>query len=350
MPSFSSFPLFANVVIFAVLAAAIWIAGTQLSQLADAISERTRVGRALMGLLFLAGITELPEVVTTVTASLKGDAALALNNMFGGIAMQTAVLAVADAVVLHASLTSLPRKPTSILEGVLLIFLLTSILAIISLGERPLIGGVGLGVVLLAGFYIVSILILRRYEKQEIWIPAHSPGGDRGEAHGRHRGAFGGLPLRTLALYSFAAAAVILICGVLLVESALTIAVQSGLGSSFIGVTLLASSTSLPELSTTVAAVRLGAYTMAISNIFGSNLIMVVVILPADLFYRQGAILHEVDDIGQLALLSGILVTAIYVIGLLIRKKWQILGVGADSILVLGVYLASVYAFYLARQ
>jgi cation:H+ antiporter len=135
----------------------------------------------------------------------------------------------------------------------------------------------------------------------------------------------------------------------MLVETAQTIADQSALGSGFIGVTLLAASTSLPELSTTIAAVRLGAYTMAISNIFGSNLIMVLVLFPADIFYRQGEILHQADDTAQLALLSGIFVTAIYVIGLLMKRKPRILGMGVDSVLVLAVYLASLYAFYSAR-
>ena len=81
----------------------------------------------------------------------------------------------------------------------------------------------------------------------------------------------------------------------MLVETAQTIADQSALGSSFIGVTLLAASTSLPRLSTTIAAVRLGAYTMALSSIFGSNLIMVLVLFPADMFYRQEAFVLFLD-------------------------------------------------------
>ncbi len=302
-----------------------------------------------MGLLFLAGITELPELVTTAAASLKGDAALALNNMFGGIAMQTAILAVADIVVLRAALTSLPRKPTPILEGALLILLLTTALAIISVGEVPLIANIGMGAVLLAGIYLISISMIRRYETDRAWTPVKLPEPERSEPFFRRSASFGVLPLRRLLLYSGAAATVILVCGVLLVESAGVIAVQSALGSSFIGATLLAATTSLPELSTTVAAVRLGAYTMAISNIFGSNLIMVLVLLPADIFYREGEILLQADDTARLALLSGIFVTTVYVIGLLMRKKRLILGMGADSVLVLAAYFASVYAFYLLR-
>jgi cation:H+ antiporter len=152
-----------------------------------------------------------------------------------------------------------------------------------------------------------------------------------------------------LLLQSCGVAAVILVCGVLLVETAATIAAQSGLGSSFIGVTLLAATTSLPELSTTIAAVRIGAYTMAISNIFGSNLIMVLVLFPADIFYREGEILRQAGDMEKLALLSGIIVTTIYIIGLLTKKKPRILGMGVDSVLVLGAYLVSVYAFYTVR-
>ncbi len=93
----------------------------------------------------------------------------------------------------------------------------------------------------------------------------------------------------------------------------------------------------------------MGAYTMAISNIFGSNLIMVLVLFPADIFYRQGEIHKQVDSTAQLALLSGIVVTAICIIGLLMKKKPRILGMGLDSVVVLIVYLASVYGFYMLR-
>lgn len=349
MLPFASLPLSANLAIFSVLAVAIWLAGTRLSYLAAAIGDSTGISRAMMGLLFLAGITELPELVTTVTASVKGDAALALNNMFGGIAMQTAILAVADAFVVHAVLTAFPRKPTPILEGMLLILLLTAILGIISVGEIALIDGIGLGTVLLAGTYVFSVHFLRRYDKYHAWKPVELPEPETGKPQLRQKNSFDALPLRILVLNAIAAAVVILVCGVMLVETAQTVADQSALGSSFIGVTLLAASTSLPELSTTIAAVRLGAYTMGISIIFGSNLIMVLVLFPADLFYRQGAILHQADDMAQLALLSGIFVTAIYVIGLLIKKKPRILGMGVDSVLVLAVYLASLYAFYSVR-
>ncbi|NNE85502.1 MAG: sodium:calcium antiporter [Alphaproteobacteria bacterium] len=348
MALLSTLSLSANLALFTVLAAVVWFTGTRLSYLADAIAKQTGVSRAIMGLIFLAAITSLPELVTTSAAAIKGDAALALNNILGGITMQTAILAVADAIAIRVTLSSFPRKPTPILEGAILILLLTTTLVIISIGETPLFFNVGLGATLLASIYFISIRVLNRYDKDHPWQPVNLPEPeDVPQILPLH--ALHDLPLRTLIMQSCGVAVVILVCGILLVETSAAIADQSGLGSSFIGVTLLAATTSLPELSTTIAAVRMGAYTMAVSNIFGSNLIMVFVLFPADFFYREGVILNEAGETAQLALLSGIVVTTIYIIGLLIKKKPRIAGMGLDSILVLGVYLVSVYAFYTVR-
>ncbi len=348
MDLFSQLPLLVNAVAFAALAGAIWTAGTRLSYLAGAIGEITGIGQAIMGLLFLAGITELPELVTTATAALKGNAALALNNMLGGIPMQTAILAVADMVALGVVLTSSPRKQTPILEGALLAILLLAMLALVTVGEVALVRGLGLGVTVLAGLYLLFVHALNRYDREQPRQALEPVEAKPGVPQARLI-SLRALSLRALVLRSCGAAAVILVCGVLLVEVCETMARQSSLGNSFIGVTLLASTTSLPELSTTIAAVRMGAYTMAISNIFGSNLLMVFVLLPADLLYREGEILAQADDTSRMALLSGIAVTLVYMVGLLVRDKPRILGMGPDSVVVIAMYLASLCAFYIVR-
>jgi cation:H+ antiporter len=348
MDLFSQLPLLVNVIAFAALAAAIWIAGTRLSHLAAAIGEITGFGQAIMGLLFLAGITELPELVTTATAALKGNAILALNNMLGGIPMQTAILAVADMVALRVALTSSPRKLTPILEGALLALLLMAMFAVVSVGEISFVAGLGLGTTILAGLYLLFIYALYRHDREHAWQQVDAVDVTAGEP-GASLNSLRGLSHRDLALRSCGAAAVILVCGILLVDACEAIAAQSSLGNSFIGVTLLSTTTSLPELSTTISAVRMGAYTMAISNIFGSNLLMVFILLPADLLYREGEILAQADDISSVALLSGIVMTLIYIVGLLVRDKPRILGMGIDSVVVMAVYLASLYVFYIVR-
>ena len=88
---------------------------------------------------------------------------------------------------------------------------------------------------------------------------------------------------------------------------------------------------------------------MAISNIFGSNLIMLALLLPADVLYQKGPILAEAGRIETLNLVFGILVTAIFVAGMLVRRKPRILEMGADSALVLTVYMVSLFVLFFAR-
>lgn len=341
-------PLAANVIIFLAAALGVWFAGNGLANDADDVSDRTGLGSEFVGLVLLATATSLPEIVTTSAAAVAGNAALVLGNLFGGITMQTAILAAADALLVTGVLTMYPRKPTHALEAILLVVLLSVLLAACIFGDREVAFGVGAGTMLLGLFYAGSIWLLRRYDANSDWIPLDLP--EALPVPNSHR------PKRTtdvslsrLYVRMSGYSALILIGGIVLVTSAEAIADQSGLGASFIGVTVLATATSLPEISTTFAAVRLGAYTMAISNIFGSNLIMLALLLPADMLYRDGTLLAAAGKSELLALIFGLMVTAIYVTGILVRRKPKVLGMGLDSACVLAVYATSLAVLYAVR-
>jgi len=345
--SISDFPFFAIVAIFTISAVFVWMAGTRLAIYGDELSERLHLSREFIGLIFLATVTELPEIVTTATAALSGNAPLVLGNLFGGITMNTAILAVIDFFVVRNALTSWPRKPNHALLAVLLIVLLALLLAVTFVGDIVLVLNIGLGAIFLSACYPIVISMLRKFDGKDSWAPIDLPEDSEQEV---------GILLidnhlektstNTLIFYSVFAALVILIAGVALAITADLIADKSLLGSSFIGVTLLAAATSLPELSTTLAAARIGAYTMAISNIFGSNLIMLALILPSDMAYRDGPILSQADSVAQFSIAIGIVVTAIYVAGILIRRTPTWLGAGLDSWLVSLVYVGMLISLY----
>jgi cation:H+ antiporter len=345
----ANLPLAANLASFLVAAAGVWFAGTRLCVYADEISDRKRIGKAIMGLVFLAAATSLPEIVTTFAAAIDANPALVLNNLFGGIALQTAILAVADRIAARSPLTFYPRKPTPVIEGCFLVLLLCVLQAVAVVGDRPLVFGIGRGALAVIVLYVVAVAMLRKLYSDDSWVPVRVPEEPEDATVSTWRGhveqiAWGALMVRTVA-----AVLAILVCGVVLVRTAQAIADQSGLGSSFIGATLLAGTTSLPELSTTIMAVRLRAYTMAISNIFGSNLIMLALLMPADLLYREGTILSAMDRVATLGIISGIAVTTIYVVGLTVRSSRKVLGMGIDSLLVAIVYVLSAVFFYLVR-
>lgn len=340
-------PLPVNLLIFGLCAAVVWFAGARLTYLIDTLSDRFSLAKSLAGLLILSLATSLPEVATTLSASIQQNRDLVLNNLFGGIALQTAILATADFWV-HGAITNYPRKANHALEATLLVMLLSVTLVVTELGEPLVWHHIGIGSLVVGAAYAGAVWLLRWYDAESDWVPVDLP--DAGTE-------VLPVPVRQIATatnqallaQSGLACVAILIFGVILVLSAEVLAVQSGLGSGFIGVTLLAGATSLPELTTSITAVRLGAYTMAISNIFGSNLIMLVLVLPADLLFVSGPILSQTSLTVSLSLGFGIIVTSIYLVGLIIRRKPRLGTVGVDSVIVLIVFALSLVAYFYAR-
>ena len=335
-----------SLLLFTLCAGVVWFSGARLAYLADALAKRYKLAKSLVGLLILSLATSLPEVATTLSAAVNQAQNLVLNNLFGGIALQTAILGVADFWA-RGAITNYPRKANHALEATLLVLLLSITLIITVVGEPVALFHIGPGSVLIALCYAGTIRILRRYDGSSDWVPVDLPDletkpflavQDNGDTSNR-----------SLIWQAIAACLAILVFGFALVVLAERIAVQSGLGTSFVGVTLLAGATSLPELTTSITAARIGAYTMAISNIFGSNLIMLVLVFPADILYRGGPILQDASQTVSLALGFGIAVTAIYLVGLIVRRKPRIGVLGLDSVLVIVTFLVSLVAYYHVR-
>ena len=344
--NFPDTSLWPSLFFFALCAAVVWFSGARLAYLADSLADRYKLAKSLVGLLLLSLATSLPEVATTLSAAVNQSRDLVLNNLFGGIALQTAILAMSDFWA-SRSITSYPRKANHALEATLLVLLLSIAMIIAGLGETFVIFEVGAGSVVIALTYVGAIWLLRRYDGSSDWVPVDLPDPEPlpfpapfGLAETSNRSIVGQVVL---------ACAAILVFGLLLVVFAERIATQSGLGTGFVGVTLLAAATSLPELTTSITAVRIGAYTMAISNIFGSNLIMLVLVFPADILFRGGPILQGASRIVSLALAFGIAVTSIYLIGMIVRRKPKLGTFGLDSILVLLTFLASIVVYYYVR-
>jgi cation:H+ antiporter len=155
--------------------------------------------------------------------------------------------------------------------------------------------------------------------------------------------------LRRLALYTALCAVVIMVAGFLLARTGEVLAEKTGLGTSFFGAVALGFATSLPELSTVLEAVRLRRYTMAISDIFGTNLFNVTIIVLVDALHRGGPVLVEAGPFAATAALLALLLTAIYLAGMLERRDRTLLRMGYDSIAVVLTYVAGLVLLYAQR-
>lgn len=347
---FSQYSLWLLIAIFAGSAVAVWIAGTRLSRYASIISERTGFGQAIVGLILLGGITSLPEIATSVTASWTGNADLAVNNLLGGVAMQVVVLAVGDLFIGRDALTGRLARPHVVLQAALSIVLLALVAAGIVAGDVMLFGFGGWALAILAA-YLITLWIAQSAEGRVVWVSKEA---EQKQRETRAEGDTGDngdrTPTRRVILKTTIAAAVILAAGFLLTKTGEGIAEATGLGQSFFGAVFLAISTSLPELSSVISAMRLGHEMLAIGDVLGGNLFDLALVFLVDAIYSGGPVLNEVGPFSAFAALLGIVLTTFYVIGMIERRDRVIFRMGYDSAAVFAFYAVGLVILYTLRS
>ena len=318
--------------IFCAAAALVWWGGSQLPEVTAAIGRRSGVGDAFAGMLLLGGITTLPELATMSSAAAFGAEALALSNALGSVAFNLILLALADAVLGRAALTSAIAAPATLLQGVLGMLLLGGLAAIIVAGETA-VGPVGAGALTLLGGCLLSLRIAAHYAARPAWTVVNPlPDVERGEPSMLQH------PMRMLLLRLGALALVVLAGGLLLSQTGEAIAERTGLGQGIVGLVLLAIATSLPELTSITAAVRGRYYELAVGDIFGANLFNVAMIFLIDLVSPGPPVLGQAGTFHIFAALLGLMLTGIFVVGLLERADKTFLRMGWDSVVALLLY------------
>jgi cation:H+ antiporter len=345
-------PLWIAGAIYVAAGVVVWIAGGKASRYADTISQRTGIGGAVIGMVLLGAMTSLPEIGTSATASLGGNAGMAVGNLVGSVSFQIVVLAVVDAFIGRQALTSTVFSPSILLQAIVSILLLA--LAVSgTIGGDFTVLGFGLWPAGMVAVYIASMLFVRRQERHGAWMPQteerplDEKEREREEAEPASDSAAGRGPLGTaLILKTAGVAAVILVAGYVLTRSAESIAGQTGLENDFVGLTLLAAATSLPEFSTAIAAVKLGRNEMAMGDVLGGNMFNLVLIFLVDALYSGPPVMEEVGLAPTFAGVLGIVLTAIYLIGMIERRDRTVFRMGYDSLLVLLGYAGGVVLLY----
>lgn len=352
MPSFdfSKFSLWLNLGIFAGAALAVWLAGTRLASYADGIAQITGVGRVAIGLVLLGGVTSLPEIAVAGFSAYAHQPDMAVNNLLGGVAMQKAILAGTDAFIGKEALTAVVATPMVLLQATLTILLLILVAAAITVGDL-LLWQVGAWSCAIFAAYGFSIWIVSHSQGSAAWLPKDRFDPEHAGDHASRAAPDNddGVRLKSLVLKTALAGLLILAAGFLLSRSGDAIALQSGLGRSFVGAVLLSLATSLPELSTAVGAMRLQQYEMAIADILGTNLFNVMLIFLVDAVYVGPPVLNEVGSFSLLAALLGIALTTLHLIGLIERRNRTIARMGVDSLAILATYAGGLFLLYQLR-
>ncbi|MHC6229997.1 hypothetical protein ACX5I6_09890 [Arthrobacter sp. MMS24-T111] len=175
-----SLPLAVLLLIFAAAAAVIWVAGIQLSKQTDILDDRLHLGSALGGLILLAIATNLPEIAITVSAALANNIGVAVGNILGGIAIQTVVLVVLDALGTKGGhpLSYRAASLTLVIEAVTVVAVLGVVIAGSQMPGNLVAFRLTPAAVLIAVFWIVGLILVQRSQKD---LPWHQ----QGDAPGR---------------------------------------------------------------------------------------------------------------------------------------------------------------------
>jgi cation:H+ antiporter len=354
MIDLTQFNIAINLALFAAAATAVWIAGTRLIAYANALSVKTGIGHAVIGMVLLAGITSMPEFATVFTSAAIGAVNMAVGDMFGSIALQVVILAIADFVIGSRALTSRIPDPQVLLQAGLNILLLAIAAAGIVVGDVPILGiGAWLWGILIV--FLCGILLLAQAQNRTPWLPAKRGRVDTALSEKQEQSQqdvgkdYLETPLRGIVIWIAGLGLVILTAGFLLANAGDAIAKQSGLGGDFIGFAFLAIATSLPELSTTLAAARKGLFTLAISEILGTNLINVGMLFPTDAIAGGEPILSQVGEFSAFSALLGIVLTTLLMIGLAERGNKTVLRLGFDSAAMFTVYAVGLVILFNLR-
>ena len=315
------------------------VAGSQLARYGDIIASGTGLGGTWVGLILIATVTSLPELITGVSAVVLVDAAdIAVGALLGSCVFNLVIIVVLDFLVrdepLYTRLS--PNHVLSAAFGIILIGVVGFSLLIEQKDRGIAIGHIGAYSPIIVVIYLMAVRTLFRHERNHDQLPLEQV---MPEVPVSLRGAVWGFTL---------SAAVVVATAVWLPFIGERLAVAMGVGETFVGTLLIAFATSLPELVVTVAALRIGAFNMAVSNLFGSNLFNILILAVEDVVFTGGSILSAVSELHTISAVSAIVMTGIGVVGLVYKpRRLLFLNVGWVSLFLLSIYLINFTVLYL---
>ena len=285
----------------------------------------------------MATITSLPELINGISSvTIANVPDIALGDIMGSLIFNIAIIAFMDLFYRrNAPIFSIAGQGHVISAsfGIILIGIVSS--SILVGNAMPSFGGIGLYTPIIITVYLIGIRSVYSHEKKNsVVMPAQ----------------YADIALKQAILKLSLNAAVIVVAATLLPFIADRLAMETGLGRSFVGTFFVGLATSFPELAVSIGALRLGAIDMLIGNIFGSNMFDILVIAIDDLFYAKGPLLNDVSANHAITGFMAIIMTAVSIAAIVSgTKRRTFLRLGWDAMALFTIYAASIALLYSLR-
>lgn len=286
------------------------------SRYIDMIDRSTRLSGAFLGGVLLSAITSLPELFTSISATVLIDnPSLCIGNILGSNLFNFGMLA----VVILFFLSSFSRASLAVSHRYVMLFLMMMYLAtalnwkvmgddnIIFGGENP-------------WFYvsITSVIVLVLYTLSVRFLAGDNGSGE--EEVGDDEVA---LSLRAIVVRFVLASIGIIVASIILTYVTDDIATELNLGSGLAGALFLGVATSLPEVTSTISLFRMRNFDIAFGNIAGSNVFNFFVLAIADILYSGGSVYHFDDEKVIYLTVFGMASSALIYLIIRVRSAWM---------------------------
>jgi len=321
--------------LFLICALIIIFTGTKLTHYGDIISEKTGLGRVWIGAALIPLATTLPEITSSSGAAWINAPDLAIGNVFGSIMFNLLIIAIADFV--HGPGPLLSEVNTGqILTAILGIFLCA--IAALSILTKPTLMLVGIGIdsLILIVLYFLGIIVIFKYSKK------NKPE----DVLGLPEGNYAAYSLLHTNIKFLIAAIIIIFTAIKLAQVANSLADLTGWGTTFMGTIFLAIVTSLPELVTSITAIKIKAFDLAIGIVLGANILDMTIPFFSDIFYAGPPILSVVSPQHIISALMAIILTSIAIASIVYKPKKSVFSLGIAAWLIFLGYFLGIFILF----
>ncbi len=331
---------------FAASAGIILLAAHFLANSADVVADRTGLGRTFVGVVMLATATSLPELATGISSITLFDAPdLAIGDAFGSNLFNLMIIGLADLYWQNGPVLNAVTRTSVMTAGLGAGLITLAALAIFIYSETDVTADWPLSpltVILLLGF-VAAMFLIYRHSQQMQGAAQDAEAELEVEAEDVRQSSLH----RALLIYA-ASAAVIVAAAIWLSHVGENIAEDMHWEQSFVGSQFLAISTSLPEIGTSFAALRIGAPDLAISNVLGSNVFnMGIVLFFDDVAFVDGSVWEVVSSVHVISGLMAVLMTMVVIVGIMTRPRERLRFWTPDGVLLVGGYAGASALLYL---
>ena len=322
--------------LFLFLTLVIFFSGKNLVKYGDILAEKLRLGKTIVGIVFVASITSLPELITGISAVTFADSPdIAAGDVFGSCMFNLLILAFLDGFFRATPLTTKVHHGLT-LSAAFGIILITVSLLTIFLGEKmPVLGWISGSSFIIILVYMIAVWVITRYEKKLISKTVE-----------KVVLLYEDITLRETILKYGINAVIIIVASVFLPKVSKDIAHFYGFTETSFGTFFVALSTSLPEIAVSIAAAKMNMVTISVANLLGSNIFNIFILAVDDFFYIKGSIFEYMDHNNLWGGGIALLMTATVIIGLIYRAERKKLRLAYESIALIMIYLTGIIIIF----